>query len=317
MKFTNLLLGATALFSAVYADSTNDAPQATITGSYDNGVLHWIVKTPIGSSDTAVDFEQTTDSSANYVFQSQANGGVYNNDQLLDPAKYIIDYNPNLLIVPTSDIKGDLTYKYDDAAPSGDGPWTLIVDVEHYDSDGGYTTSEVKFTISKPEPSKSSQSPSSSSSVQSSSSPVASSSSPVVSSSSSVPSSSSLATTSSFSTTETSHEIATTVVTITSCSDNICTKKPVTTAVTVCTATENGVKTVYTTYCPLSTSAAQPVTSKATLPATTTSPTTISSVSQSQSYTPPAVFTATGMAAAVEVQGATLGAVLIAFAALM
>ncbi|KAH3677595.1 hypothetical protein WICPIJ_008938, partial [Wickerhamomyces pijperi] len=57
--------------------------------------------------------------------------------------------------------------------------------------------------------------------------------------------------TASTSTAEVQHS---TVVTITSCSDGACTKVPVTTGVTVVTATSEGVETVYTTYCPLTAS---------------------------------------------------------------
>ena len=53
--------------------------------------------------------------------------------------------------------------------------------------------------------------------------------------------------------TTTEEDISTTVVTITSCSDDKCTETPVTTGVTVVTTTIAGVVTEYTTYCPLST----------------------------------------------------------------
>lgn len=47
-------------------------------------------------------------------------------------------------------------------------------------------------------------------------------------------------------------DVDTTVVTITSCSDNKCTPTAVTTGVTIVTSTIKGEETVYTTYCPIS-----------------------------------------------------------------
>ncbi|KAH3672514.1 hypothetical protein WICPIJ_010042 [Wickerhamomyces pijperi] len=52
--------------------------------------------------------------------------------------------------------------------------------------------------------------------------------------------------------TATEVEPSTTVVTITSCSDNKCHESPVTTGVTVVTTTIGSTETIYTTYCPLS-----------------------------------------------------------------
>ncbi|CDR41551.1 CYFA0S07e03422g1_1 [Cyberlindnera fabianii] len=54
--------------------------------------------------------------------------------------------------------------------------------------------------------------------------------------------------------TTTEDQVSTTVITVTSCSDNVCTEAPVTTGVTVVTTTSSGVVTEYTTYCPLPTS---------------------------------------------------------------
>ncbi|ODQ57938.1 hypothetical protein WICANDRAFT_80102 [Wickerhamomyces anomalus NRRL Y-366-8] len=48
------------------------------------------------------------------------------------------------------------------------------------------------------------------------------------------------------------HASSTTVITVTSCSEQKCTKIPTTTGVTVVTSTDAGTETVYTTYCPLS-----------------------------------------------------------------
>lgn len=50
----------------------------------------------------------------------------------------------------------------------------------------------------------------------------------------------------------TKSDIDTTVVTITSCSDNKCTPTAVTTGLTVVTSTIAGTETIYTTYCPIS-----------------------------------------------------------------
>lgn len=52
---------------------------------------------------------------------------------------------------------------------------------------------------------------------------------------------------------------STTVVTITSCADNKCSKVPVTTGVTVVTTTVNDKVTEYTTYCPLTSETTEPV----------------------------------------------------------
>lgn len=45
--------------------------------------------------------------------------------------------------------------------------------------------------------------------------------------------------------------VDTTIITITSCSDNKCETKPITTGVTVVTSTVKGKETIYTTYCPI------------------------------------------------------------------
>lgn len=55
----------------------------------------------------------------------------------------------------------------------------------------------------------------------------------------------------------------TTVITVTSCEENACSEVPVTTGVTVVTSTIEGVVTEYTTYCPLSTTAAPAPSTKA------------------------------------------------------
>jgi hypothetical protein len=54
-------------------------------------------------------------------------------------------------------------------------------------------------------------------------------------------------------TTVTQEAASTTVVTVTSCSANICNKVPQTIGYNLITTTENGIMTTYTTYCPLST----------------------------------------------------------------
>ncbi|ODQ77957.1 hypothetical protein BABINDRAFT_163005 [Babjeviella inositovora NRRL Y-12698] len=59
---------------------------------------------------------------------------------------------------------------------------------------------------------------------------------------------------------------STTVVTITSCSDNACATTAVTTGVTVVTATVEGVVTEYTTYCPLTGESTSPVAQQSTSP---------------------------------------------------
>lgn len=51
---------------------------------------------------------------------------------------------------------------------------------------------------------------------------------------------------------------STTLVTITSCSEDKCTEIPVTTGLTVITTTVSGTETVYTTYCPITETSSQP-----------------------------------------------------------
>lgn len=71
-------------------------------------------------------------------------------------------------------------------------------------------------------------------------------------------------------------EISSTVITVTSCSDNKCSAVPVTTGLTVATITIDNVETYYTTYCPLS---SEEKTTEKTETTETTSATTVATTS--------------------------------------
>ncbi|KAH3686420.1 hypothetical protein WICPIJ_002599 [Wickerhamomyces pijperi] len=77
--------------------------------------------------------------------------------------------------------------------------------------------------------------------------------------------------------------IATTVLTITSCSDNACSDVPVTTGVTVITTTVGSVETVYTTYCPLTTESEAASSSSSSSKVTSTTPVSSSAVATASS----------------------------------
>lgn len=70
--------------------------------------------------------------------------------------------------------------------------------------------------------------------------------------------------------TETATNIKTTVVTVTSCANNKCQTSAVTTGLTTVTKVVDGVSTVYTTYCPLSSAADSTDTKTSQSPAATT-----------------------------------------------
>lgn len=82
----------------------------------------------------------------------------------------------------------------------------------------------------------------------------------------------------------------TTVITITSCSHNLCSEVPVTTGVTVVTETIEGTVTEYTTYCPLTGHTVAPTDVTSTVTAQSTSTVSNGTVSS------PAVPTFTGAA---------------------
>lgn len=308
MKFTSILLGATTLFSAAHAAYTNTTDEPQLTGSYADGKLHFEVSIPTSLGPWgSVSIVQDGDIKFKWDGKGSfsVDGAAAPSDEFTDDTTES-SLDAEYVAFPTD--KKTLLYTSGLGSISGPGEYSLGVVV---------TLNDVSSKLFKRADSKQYK----------------------------------------LSTTVTVPEdggnggVSTTTVTVTSCSDNVCTKTPVVTGVTVCTTTSNGVKTIYTTYCPLPTTEPKvattvvtitscsdhvctktPVTTGVTVCTTTSNgakttyttwcplPTTVApktTLATSQPYTPPAVSTASGVAAAVEVKGAAFGAAILAFAALM